>query len=253
MSPTGKIKNKKKSQANRRLSPWQSLLLLIFSMAACFGLVKSVLWALNTPHFNIKVLSVEGLNYESENTVINKVSSLKGTNIFKANLKEYEARLVELDHVENARLYRDLPARIRIEIVERKLLALLNTGTKLTLVDDKGIVAGTMKKGQIYDLPIITAAAQNENEMLAVINFLRALKSLMPEAYKDVSEVAFEGGAVKALIGESLTPILLSDSNHREMAQKLWIIMNKSETSLNQMEYADLRYPGKVFFKRKHH
>ena len=238
-------------QTVRRLGPWQSLLLLIFSVIACFGLIKFVYWALNAPYFDIKVFSIAGLNYESESAIIEIVAPMKGKNIFKADLREYEAQLEKLDHIESARLYRDIPAKVKIEIVERELIGLLNNGVKLTLVDEKGIIRGAIRKGQIYDLPIISAVPQNDTQKLAVVNILRALKSLLPEAYQAVSEVTIEGDVITALIGENLTPILLGDANHHEMAQKLWVVMNKSETHLSQMQYADLRSPGKVFFKRK--
>jgi cell division protein FtsQ len=66
------------------------------------------------------------------------LGDLSGVNIFRANLARAEAQVEELPWVERARIRRDLPRTLSVEVVEREPAAVAYLGG-LYLVDEHGV------------------------------------------------------------------------------------------------------------------
>ena len=162
---------KRGEKSGRRLTSWQSLGLLIFFIAAGFGLVQLILWSFNTPFFQIATLNIAGLNYEVEKEVRERISFVMGNNILRLDLAAVEDSLRQLEYVRQVRVYRSLPKDLRVEIEERHLLALFSGDKGLTIIDTDGKRGGTPRAGKVYDLPIITECPGKGEKYYRAVNF----------------------------------------------------------------------------------
>lgn len=238
------------ADSNRRRNPWSSLIALAVLSALVFVIAKFILWAANTPYFSVKEVTVEGLKYLPKESVLTEMDSVKGHNIFKLKLGELEKKLENFPWVKQARFYRSLPSTLALKLSERAPLALLNSKGRLIVIDYDGNLLAPPLSGEVYDLPIISNCSQGGDNYLEAVNFLRAAKTLCPQIYAEISEVHFseESNCITGFIGEKAVPVKIGGGSYREKIIKLWVLMKDSDISFNELRYADIRFPKKIFY-----
>lgn len=243
-----KVKSKRKNGSGR--NPWNSLLLIIFGFLAVYGAIHLGLWSLKTSYFELKEINLSGIRYAEADSVRSKLSSAMGKNIFKLSLKELEDNLEYLPFVKKARVFRDIPAGLKVEIEENRLLALYNTGTNLVVVSFDGDFIAEPRRENYYDLPLISGIAAKSREYYEAVDFLRAASVLSPSVYYEISGITDYSNTLTILLGDDALPVKAGAGNHLEKIMKLWALLNKPEIPFEQMLYADVRFSQKIFFKR---
>ena len=68
--------------------------------------------------------------------------------------------------------------------------------------------------------------------------------------YQATNQLTYNDDVLVGFIGENVRPVYIGKKDFAEAVMKIWILMYKSEIGLTDMEYADLRYKGKVFYKK---
>ncbi|MEW6697144.1 MAG: cell division protein FtsQ/DivIB [Bacillota bacterium] len=133
----------------------QSVFFILLVAAAIYVLLQS-------PFFEIKTIAVSGNRQLTKEEVI-KFSGLHiRANLFKVNLSEAEKRLSLVPLIKSSEMQRSLPNEIKINVVERKAVALLPVQNGFIKVDADGVY---LQKGQIASaLPIITGVSVKVNE-----------------------------------------------------------------------------------------
>lgn len=237
---------------HKRKNPWGPLITMAVMTAAVFIIVKFILWAASTPYFSVREITVEGLKYLPQESVMAEVDSVRGLNIFKLNINELEEKLENFPWVKRARIYRSLPSTIAVKLTERSPLALLNSSGRLIVIDYDGNFLAPPLNGQVYDLPVISNCFQGGEIYLDAVNFLRAAKTLCPQIYAEISEVHYgeESNCIISFIGSGAVPVKIGSGYYRDKIIKLWVLMNDSDVSLDRLRYADLRFTNKIFYKR---
>ena len=243
---------KRSNRLSPKRNPWKGLIRLAVSAVFLFIILNVCIWAAKSPHFQIKEISIQGLNYSSEEAVRGELNSVLGENIFRAKLKSIEKKLENHPWVEQARIYRSIPSGLQVQITERRPLALLNTSGSLIIVDFEGNLLTKPLGGQVYDLPLINGGSCGGLNYLEAVNFLRAAQVLAPLVYSQISEVFYarEDKCLTALMGKRATRIKIGENGYREKVFKLWILINKTDIRLEQIKYADMRFSGKIFLSR---
>ena len=213
---------------------------------------KVVFWVFSTNLFAIDQISVSGIKYLTVEEVRAQVEDLKGINTFKILTEEYETKLGNLPYVREARIYRSLPSEIHVEIMESDLLAFINTGNSLVAVDVEGNIVAPPRKGNVYDLPLISQEKESDTGFLNAINFLRAAKVFCPEVFAKISEVKITGKNhdIYALVDYYAKPVRIGNGNYKEKVLKLWVLLSREDVDFKSLTAVDLRFPGKVFFTR---
>lgn len=242
----------KSRPVKRRGNPWLPLITLVTLTIVGFLIYKFVFWAISTEYFSVKEITIAGLRYIKENEIQAELKDALGTNIFRLKISEMEEKLASLPWVKEVRIYRALPSNLHVDVFERELLALLNTGSGLIAVDCEGELVAPPRTGEIYDLPLITGCSTGEENFLQAVNFLRAGRTLCPRVFAAISEVTFPGAdrALHALVAEGAKPVLIGKGSHPEKVFKLWLLIYHPEMKFSDYSNMDLRFPGKVFFTR---
>ena len=126
---------------------------LVVVSAAAWWLGSTLL---GSEALQVREISVEGNHRLSAADVEQLVDGLRGENILKVNFDRYERRLLDSPWIADVTLFRALPARIRIHVVERVPLAIARIERELYLVDRTGVVIDTYGPAhQEIDLPLV--------------------------------------------------------------------------------------------------
>ena len=141
-------------------------LMIGFKMAALAGglLAFSALFmagyaaVTRTDYFRIESIKVGGLSRLTANKVLEQAKVDKGDNLLAVNLGLVRKRLLAHPWIATARVSREIPGTIRIEITEHQALAVLDLGRKF-LINTSGRVFKESGPGDPAALPLVTGLA----------------------------------------------------------------------------------------------
>ncbi len=115
----------------RKFIFWQSFFFIFIVLLAVYILFKS-------PVFNITNIIVRGNMSLTAAEIIRVSGIVSGANIFQVNLKEAAARIHTLPLVKEAKLDRELPGTVVIQVRERRPVAMVVAQGQFVEVDEAG-------------------------------------------------------------------------------------------------------------------
>jgi len=164
--------------AERRFNWWESAFFTALVLVAAFILIRSSL-------FEVRQVTVRGNSVLSAREVVEASGITLGTNIFRLQLAEAEARLLGLAFVKDARLSRDLPDTVVIEITERRPVALIDIRGRYWSVADDGTPLREESLGA-RALPLITGVTSDGRDLGRVLKTVAAFPG---QAVAELSEI----------------------------------------------------------------
>ena len=130
--------------------------------------------------FEVKHVEVRGLNRMDELKIYEKVLSERDQAMSRLDLAGLRAQLLELAWVKDARVSRQLPDTLVVDVVEREPHAVLRKGDKFTLIDDTGHALETISKARARGMLVLTGDGANaRSEDLG--GLLEAAPALKPQ------------------------------------------------------------------------
>lgn len=147
--------------------PWAKVLTALrlgFGLALVIGTSVSVAYsvrhyALTSPRFSIQEVNLQGGKRVSPEQARDQAGVVLGSNVFALDTALAERKLLENPWISQARVTRDLPRSLRIEIKEREPAALAVFSERLYLVTADGEPFKELSPGDPADFPIITGAS----------------------------------------------------------------------------------------------
>jgi cell division protein FtsQ len=115
-------------------------------------------YALTSPRFSIQEVNLLGGKRVSPQQAAEQAGVVNGSNVFALDTALAEKKLLENPWISEARVTRDLPRALRIEIKEREPAALAVFSERLYLVTADGEPFKALSPGDPADFPIITGA-----------------------------------------------------------------------------------------------
>jgi len=116
-------------------------------------------YALTSPRFSVQEVNLQGGKRVSPEQARDQAGVVLGSNIFALDTALCERKLLENPWISQARVTRDLPRSLRIEIKEREPAALAVFAERLYLVTSEGEPFKELSPGDPADFPIITGAS----------------------------------------------------------------------------------------------
>lgn len=113
-------------------------------------------YAQTTPRFAISDIQLEGTRRLERDDILGAAALRRGTNLFALDTNQAEGALREIPWIASARVTRQLPATVRIEIREREARAIAIISEKNFLVSEEGLPFKELGQGDPHDLPLIT-------------------------------------------------------------------------------------------------
>jgi len=167
------------------------------SLAAGAALFAAVNFALFSPQFLLsspEQIEIAGIQRVDRAAVLERFLSDRGRSVLRVPLEERRRALEEIPWVEQARVARVLPNRLRVEVVERTPVAFLRQGAELALIDAYGVVLERPGQGD-FRFPVVAGIAESapredrERQMKLFVQFMQDVEKARPGASAKVSEV----------------------------------------------------------------
>ena len=200
--------------------------------ALCIVVIFSVFGGLliymqTSPRFDIVRIGIKGHSRLLPESIVEHLDLQPHTNIFRIRLDTVQHHLQSMQWVKTAKVYRNFPNKLSITITERTPFALLKLD-ELYLVDQDGIVLGSLASGSAIRLPIITGAfmqhidLEGENPQLG--QALHAIDDLMHSSnplLRDLRKIQIEClENVTFFNNDSLPNIRMSLINYQQHLQQ---------------------------------
>jgi len=156
------------------------LIVVIASTAVAWGAHR---YALTTPRFAVRRFEVEGARRLGDDQIAKRSGMELGRNIFAIDTEQAERQLLVDPWVREVKITRQLPATLRVELVERDVAAVAAIGEGLYLVTKGGEPFKRLENGDPYDLPVITGisaealARDRQRELERIIVALEVLRT----------------------------------------------------------------------------
>ncbi len=112
----------------------------------------------HTDYFRTEAVKVRGLSRLTEKAILTQAKVQTGDNLLAVNLGLVRKRLLAHPWIATARVAREIPGTIRIEITEHQALAVLDLGRKF-LIDTNGRVFKEYGSDDPQALPLVTGIA----------------------------------------------------------------------------------------------
>ena len=156
---------------------------------------------------------------------------------------------------------RDLPSTLKITVVERSPIAMIN-GNDLLYLDSEGVVLPHSISHEIFDLPVISnvpptvtlavgSTVQNP-DVSEALSILSTAKLVNKELYHLISEVRLRtGGDLIFFTADGGVPVLFGRGNPAAKLLRLeafWSDVVHGHGS-QELQYIDLRYDDQVVAK----
>jgi cell division septal protein FtsQ len=222
------------------------------------ALVWTGRWLLTADALRVRDLIVEGHVHLSSDEVETLVDGLLGENILRVDFDRYARQLEESPWIADVTLFRALPAKVRIRIVERTPIALARIGPLLYLVDATGVVIDEYTPAhRDFDLPVVDGLVAGEpTAERPLVDPARAgLAHALLAALREEPDLASRLSQVD--VSNALDAMVMIDDDpawlhlgHERFAERLRGYLDLRPTlaeRFSQIDYIDLRFDDRVY------
>ncbi len=116
-------------------------------------------YAHTTPRFALKRLEIQGATKRGEADILRLGGFKYGDNLFRLDTAKIEQRLLSDPWIKKAKVTRELPGTIQVELAERDVAALAVIGERLYLVTRTGEPFKEFEEADQSDMPLITGVS----------------------------------------------------------------------------------------------
>lgn len=191
---------------------------------------QTVQYARTSDAFAIREVLIEG-NHRLEEIDVRRAAGLQlGSNAFEVSMEDARDHLLQHPWVREATAVRRLPNRVRIELIERKPVALVALD-QLYLVSDEGVVFKRLGVDDPSDLPVITGIASERfyddfdyrtAVLLRSMALLQDYEGAGLAGLEPVSEIHFEETTgIELFVGNDGMHVRLGHGQHRQKLRRL--------------------------------
>lgn len=244
------------------------ILILVITGVALFTML-SLKWRSGSV---IEKITVKG-NYTISREEILNIARIKDTllNADEVNIDNIQDRILKNPEIKKVFVSKELPSELKIEVIERRPVAIINTGNEAALIDDELEIFPFRNSVKLYDVPVISGI-RNENNpdpskkynkddlRLALYLILNSFKQ-SKAAYNNISEINLsDTNKIIVYLSEDSSPFYfprrynesISNVDYQNLLlNKLMVFENYLKQCLDkhikkQVNYVDLRYSTEV-------
>jgi len=238
---------------NQRRIQIQNIILHGSRVAAVAVVLGGAAWAYrhtqSDARFALKTIEVTGAVHTPRAAVDNITRAYVGSNLFRLDISRVQNDLRALGWVSRVETEKKLPDTLRVRIVERTPVALLNTAGGLQYVDESGAPFAELSPSVgDSDLPVIADAGGAE--LARCVTLLRELRARDAEVFARVSEIRPIAPDGFALFDRQLGAVVYA--NAADLSAKfreLYAIAGAEKLGRGAVQYADLRFADRIVIK----
>lgn len=240
---------------NQRRIQLQRLGVVARNVAMTVVLAVAAFWAYrqtqSDARFAVKTIEIAGAKHTPRAALDTITRQYVGLNLFRIDIARVQLDLGSLAWIDRIAIEKKLPDTLRINVVERKPVALVARDGALRYVDAAGVeFAGLSPQVGDDDLPVIVS--EPGAELLRTVRFVESLRTADRALYARVSQVVPVAPRGFAMFDRALATTVYA--NAEDVSAK-WRSFDAIAAAENlgraSIEYADLRFAGRVVVKPK--
>jgi len=189
----------------------------------------------------VEEVTVRGRKQVDEAELMATLGVAGGDSIIDFRPAAARKRLLALDWVEDARIARILPNTIRIDIVERRALALWQEDGRLALIDHDGVVLARSNLERFAAMPLVVGAGASTQ----AAKILGLLATDVPLMARVQAAVLVAGRRWNVRLDNGIT-ILLPDVDVGAAWRRLGDLDREHAILERDIELVDLRVPDRL-------
>ena len=152
---------------------------------------------LEDPFFRVREVEIEGCGKISREAIRSLIMIEGMPNLFTLRLDEIAKRVEKHPWVDRVALRKVFPHKVKIQIEERKPLAILQL-EEFYYIDGKGVIFSPARDGDRYNFPFLTGLTRQAFErdpgtskdlIMRALEFLRILEREKPSPLEEISEI----------------------------------------------------------------
>jgi cell division protein FtsQ len=235
----------------------------IAALSMGFALYEGATYLMYSPDVALQSagqIEIRGNRFVPPDAIAEKFSTDMYRSVVRVPLTERREALESLPWVEQARVQRVLPNRIRVEIIERTPVAFLRTGSDLSLVDAQGVILDRPVEGE-FRFPVVSGIGESmprearRQRMNLYTQFMKEIELARPGANDHVSEADLsDAGDLRVTLtglgaaSGSASPILVhfGDSDFANRYRLLAENIDQWRASAGSVDSVDLRFARQV-------
>lgn len=210
----------------------------------------------------LKDVVVEGTRIVDKNELLQLSQVQAGTLLYDVDLTSIQRNVLSHHYVKDATVERNLPSSIKISIVERLPLALVN-GNEIRYLDEDGVVLPHSVSKALFDLPVLSGVPNSDGLKLGsrvdhpdvqeALSILSTAKLVSKELFHLISEVQIRPGDIVLYSAEWGIPIIFGRGDASSKLVRLETFWNEivKERGAENLQYVDLRYDGQIVVRWK--
>jgi cell division protein FtsQ len=239
---------------NQRRIQIQRIILIGSRLVVAGAIAGAALWIYgrtqSDARFALKTIEVSGAVHTPRAAVDAVTKTYVGANLFRLDISHIQNDLRSLGWVSRIETEKKLPNTLRVRIVERTPVALLQSGDRLQYVDENGVAFAELSPSVgDSDLPLITGAAGAE--LARCVALLRALRARDAEVFARISEVRPVAPDGFALFDRQLGAVVYArEGDLSTKWRDLYAITGAEKLGRASIAYADLRFADRIVLKR---
>lgn len=206
----------------------------------------------------VKQIKVEGNRIVATNEIVQLIQAPFGTLLYKADLTSIQRNVMSHYYIKDAVVERNLPNTIRVTVIERVPIAIINRNEPLYL-DDEGVVLPRSVSKKMFDLPIVSGIAAPEQlalgshvtqpDVLEALQLLAVVKIVNRPLSYNISEIQIRNGSdIVLFAAESGVPIIFGRGDMANKIARLEVFWNDIARTRGpqNLQYIDLRYQDQI-------
>ncbi len=235
--------------------------MLAFVLLGLLGWSGVMLYAYGTSSWRFRLDSRDNIRIEGmENVAPEQVAEVfradVGRNLFQISLDERRRALEQIPWIESAAVMRLLPDRLQVSLSERKPVAFVQIGTRISLMDGHGVVM-EMPTGRLkqYSFPVVVGMSESEprstrEARMKIYSALLGALDVQGGRYsEDLSEVDLSDPEdVKVTVADPAGAVLvhLGSSHFLERYQVYLAHVAEWRQQFQRLDSVDLRYERQI-------
>ena len=207
--------------------------------------------------FSVDNIIIVGNTNVADEDIINIAEIEKGMNIFAVNDKALEQNIPILPRIQSATLERKLPGTIKITVVEREAIALINVGKAMAEIDAEGRILDRQLTVNNTGLTIVTGVDIEEQGIVPgcfltceKINTAIAILTSLPDDAEDIGEINVADTQYIKIYTVDGTEIRIGDSDNFDEKYLLYstILLENERKEEKAIKYIDVSIISKPAF-----
>lgn len=229
-------------------------------LCACAGLIAfSNYWKSN---LRVKEILVEGTRIVDKNEILQLSQIQKDVLLTDVDLTSVQRNIMSHYYVKDVMVERNLPAFIKITVVERQPLALVN-GSEIRYLDEDGVVLPHSVSKALFDLPVLSGIPNTvslkpgskveDPDVREALRILSTARMVSKELSHLISEAHVRHGDIILYSTEWGVPIIFGRGNAPSKLVRLETFWNEvvKERGAQNLQYVDIRFDDQVVVRWK--